>query len=128
MLRVKPRHSSTPVVWYDSTSIGSCILITGKRRGWPIIYVIIDVAANTLSVTVSSLPRVSPMWQLQQSSQYRAQQVSHRTDSSLAQDSFHSRYRPDNLIILGTTTHTITVLSTSTYPTILMTTQTAYDI
>lgn len=108
---------------------GSCILFTGERAGWPMFYVIGDMSANTLSVTISSLtPSITNAVATAISPPPSTASFSPSIDSSSPQDAFYTRYCPDTLIRETTTTRTTTALTTSTSVETLITTQTAYNI
>lgn len=120
---------SAPDVGYDLRASGSCVLVTGERGGWPMFYVISDIAVNSLSVTVAApTPSVANVAATAISTLPGTASFSPTIDASAPQDAFYTRFCPDTLVRETTTTQTTTTLTTSTSISTLTTTQTAYNI
>jgi hypothetical protein len=110
---------------------GSCVYAAGQNSNWPMYYVALDAAANTLSMTVSTptLSIASPTWTTSTPTPSTASFApSLDSTASPDSDSLYMRFCPDTLLVVSTTTSLATQTTTLALTTTITSTTTAYQI
>ena len=114
---------------YAAYGLGSCVYTTGRSQTWPMVYAVPEGELNNFPLTVSTItPSTTSLSPTATAATPSLTGFTPNINTLQATDSFYSKFCPDNIVSVTTSTVTTTTGVTTTATTTLTTTSTAYAI
>ncbi|MEM3111211.1 MAG: hypothetical protein QXG41_08645 [Candidatus Caldarchaeum sp.] len=116
-------------VGFSIASAGSCVYPAGRHQNWPLFYAVFDGEVNSVAMTVNTLtPSEAVVTPSTVSASPGVVSYTPTLDIAAAFNSFYSRFCPDMLVSITTSTVTSTTGTTVTSTSTSTVTTTAYAI